>query len=389
MAAVRVAGEVLALFGAGSAGTYLVADALMGTSMACYLILWGVLLCEHDVATNERSFVTCFVLVGALLLVFCALPLEVVRCVLIVLPVAELACYALGSRQKLCAAEKPSPSSQQMSSERDTAAFVVLVVRTGIAITVVSLVWGMFAAGSSETGVSASAAFALGVLGAAAIIWLFTRYSPSVGFVASASWVLPVTAVGLAVSTFEGTAAMLAACFLLAAAHASFETILRLQIVRFAQLAAHDRLWTVGWGYAAIMAGAFVGDSIATCFVPHGEGIDATMAACVLAGLVVISVFLFPASRAMSGGGKPEPPVANTGAGLTSDAHERSLRLAAAHGLTARETEVLAHLLEGRSRPYIRDELTISISTVDTHIRHIYAKVGVETRQALIDASLR
>jgi DNA-binding CsgD family transcriptional regulator len=137
------------------------------------------------------------------------------------------------------------------------------------------------------------------------------------------------------------------------------------------------------------MAGAFVGDSIATCFVPHGEGIDATMAACVLAGLVVISVFLFPASRAMSGGGKPEPPVANTGEGLTSDAHERSLRLAAAHGLTARETEVLAHLLEGRSRPYIRDELTISISTVDTHIRHIYAKVGVETRQALIDASLR
>ena len=45
-------------------------------------------------------------------------------------------------------------------------------------------------------------------------------------------------------------------------------------------------------------------------------------------------------------------------------------------------------LLEGRSRPFIRDALYVSISTVDTHVRHIYAKTGVHNKQELINLSL-
>lgn len=56
-------------------------------------------------------------------------------------------------------------------------------------------------------------------------------------------------------------------------------------------------------------------------------------------------------------------------------------------GLTAREREILELLLEGRSRPYIRDTLYLSLSTVDTHIRHIYAKANVHNKQELIDLS--
>ena len=47
------------------------------------------------------------------------------------------------------------------------------------------------------------------------------------------------------------------------------------------------------------------------------------------------------------------------------------------------------YLLEGRSHPYIRDELFISKSTVDTHVRHIYSKTGVKSKQELIDLSKR
>lgn len=56
-------------------------------------------------------------------------------------------------------------------------------------------------------------------------------------------------------------------------------------------------------------------------------------------------------------------------------------------GLTPREAEILGYLLEGRSAPYIREELVISKSTVDTHVRHIYAKVGVASKQDLISLS--
>ena len=52
--------------------------------------------------------------------------------------------------------------------------------------------------------------------------------------------------------------------------------------------------------------------------------------------------------------------------------------------LTKREREVFALLAHGRSVPYIRDALIISKDTAATHTKHIYAKLGVHSRQELI-----
>ena len=96
----------------------------------------------------------------------------------------------------------------------------------------------------------------------------------------------------------------------------------------------------------------------------------------ILTFMVVISAFLFTGQ--MPSRGEEEK---------SDDVSSRCMRMAERFGLSARETEVLGYLLEGRSHPYIRDELFISKSTVDTHVRHIYAKVGVNSKQELIDAS--
>lgn len=53
-------------------------------------------------------------------------------------------------------------------------------------------------------------------------------------------------------------------------------------------------------------------------------------------------------------------------------------------GLSAREKEVAALLLSGRNVPAVAEMLCISQSTVQTHVKHIYEKVGVRTRQELI-----
>lgn len=53
--------------------------------------------------------------------------------------------------------------------------------------------------------------------------------------------------------------------------------------------------------------------------------------------------------------------------------------------LSARETEVLGYLGKGRSVPYMRETMTISKSTIETHIKHIYAKTDVHSKQELID----
>ncbi|QZY28243.1 helix-turn-helix transcriptional regulator [Nocardioides coralli] len=58
--------------------------------------------------------------------------------------------------------------------------------------------------------------------------------------------------------------------------------------------------------------------------------------------------------------------------------------MAAVHGLTARETEVLAKVLAGQSRGAIGRDLHISAWTVQDHLKSIYAKTGVNSRQALV-----
>lgn len=53
--------------------------------------------------------------------------------------------------------------------------------------------------------------------------------------------------------------------------------------------------------------------------------------------------------------------------------------------LTKREEEVLAYLVRGRSSVYISKDLVLSLNTVKGHVKNIYAKTGVHSKQDLID----
>ena len=85
-------------------------------------------------------------------------------------------------------------------------------------------------------------------------------------------------------------------------------------------------------------------------------------------------------------GGISDTSFAGSNAGSESPGIEgRVAELSAQCGLTAREHEVLILLAQGRSNPYIRDALSISLDTAGTHVKHVYAKLGVHSRQELID----
>lgn len=56
-----------------------------------------------------------------------------------------------------------------------------------------------------------------------------------------------------------------------------------------------------------------------------------------------------------------------------------------AYGLSHRESEVLFLLASGRDVPYIEKKLTLAKSTVKTHVKHIYEKCEVSSRQDLLD----
>jgi DNA-binding CsgD family transcriptional regulator len=59
--------------------------------------------------------------------------------------------------------------------------------------------------------------------------------------------------------------------------------------------------------------------------------------------------------------------------------------IARAHGLTERECEVLGMLRSGRSVPAIAEHLGVSPNTVRFHCKNVYAKLGVHSKQELID----
>ena len=59
--------------------------------------------------------------------------------------------------------------------------------------------------------------------------------------------------------------------------------------------------------------------------------------------------------------------------------------VAARYLLTKREVEMLSYFVKGRTIPYIAESECISENTVRNHTKSIYAKLGVHTRQELLD----
>jgi DNA-binding NarL/FixJ family response regulator len=53
-------------------------------------------------------------------------------------------------------------------------------------------------------------------------------------------------------------------------------------------------------------------------------------------------------------------------------------------GLTARQSEVVALLLQGMSNVEIADALVIDVNTVKTHLRHIYRVLGARSRSQVL-----
>ncbi len=85
---------------------------------------------------------------------------------------------------------------------------------------------------------------------------------------------------------------------------------------------------------------------------------------------------------AVTAGGEAEPAPAENELGL----YERKFAEATGNaGLTEREAEILMMYASGRSAVYIAEELYLSNYTVKTHLRRCYAKLGIHSRQELLD----
>ena len=115
-----------------------------------------------------------------------------------------------------------------------------------------------------------------------------------------------------------------------------------------------------------------------------GSGVEYGVAASVAAPFGIASRPAPGYAVGSASGSGPAVPL-SAGEELASIFEKTAEELQSRYGLTERETQIAALLLSGRSRPFIRDELVISLNTVHAHARNIYSKCGVHSQQEFMD----
>lgn len=153
------------------------------------------------------------------------------------------------------------------------------------------------------------------------------------------------------------------------------------------QLAVRGAVFlTAGAFGAALMAAVFMGPLFNV--LPHQDEVFVALPFVVNLAVLVLGVTLGPWLQGLLPQGGREAP------GQHGVADETALAVVAGNpwemlasewGLTARETQVLELIVQGRNEPYMSDHLCISRATVKTHVNHIYKKAGVLSRQELLD----
>jgi two-component system, NarL family, nitrate/nitrite response regulator NarL len=73
--------------------------------------------------------------------------------------------------------------------------------------------------------------------------------------------------------------------------------------------------------------------------------------------------------------------------GLVSEIRLRAVDDAPA--LTERESQILRLIAKGKSLPDIAGELFLGVTTVKTHVQHLYEKLGVSNRAAAVAEAMR
>ncbi|MEG1254149.1 MAG: helix-turn-helix transcriptional regulator, partial [Raoultibacter sp.] len=210
-------------------------------------------------------------------------------------------------------------------------------------------------------------------------------------------WMCPLLAFGLAcIVWFPGTPGIPIALSL--AARFSFCLITQMYFARIGSHGVVSATQAFGLGWIFVHLGDLVGLTFSlwlTGVFPSAPLPLANICFGAVLLLIVVAMFVtndsdnfslhagLPAAKAPTGPAQGEAKNDET---RPRDAFDvRVHDMMSAHQLTPREREICMLLAQGRSIPYIRDALVISRDTVSTHVKHIYTKLDVHSRQELLD----
>lgn len=196
-------------------------------------------------------------------------------------------------------------------------------------------------------------------------------------------WVLPFACLAYALLCISGNA------FVEAAYTANFTGVIITQLYFWTASAKRCRAegdiastLTFGCMFAALLLGGVCGVSIGLLVLPLINLNEVyTFVPLIITALITVMLALGALSERKAEKEPAQQPLSNFDDAIETQVQDLHNRF----GFTPREQEILGMLLMGRSRPFIRDELGISLSTVNSHVKNIYEKSDVHSYQELLN----
>lgn len=260
------------------------------------------------------------------------------------------------------------------------------LLRFCLLVCVAYFVIGFFSAlGSPESAFQEAYGFDVSTLvgsvsGLCLAVW-FIFFSSRIDMTVLFRWLSPLMMIGIAAASFDGVLPETVLSVVISIADAVLQVVVMLHFLGMARRGLFAAAFVVGVSQGFIQLGILLGNltgAKAEDFILSGVcemwALSLAMALAPTGYVASMRIVLYEEDDVR----KDENP----GALLTE---ERVAELSAEKGLSARESEVLGYLAKGRSQPYIREELVLSKNTVATHVKHIYQKLGVHSKQELLD----
>lgn len=362
-------------------------SALAGAGLGLIILLW----CEFYATLPTRKvtvyYSASFVLAVALHLGITMLSGPIAVMVTSALPLASAGMFALSRHSTSPALEQEAGPPDSNEGERLRWSFpwrpVLLMAAYSLAFNF-SRTTG---SDVSETGMIGVALIALVVLIAG--LFFFERFDVRHLYRIA----LPLMVAGMLVQPFlEGPASTLSG-ILLNASHAGFIILTMIVLSNICYRYGVLALWLFGITRAARVVASVIGGQIGTFALSvHDPAILMLATNLVAIGLVAACMgFLNERELETTWGITPvesKRPIEPSSHPSLTNYYEafvnRCAQIARTYGLTRREEEVLACLAQGKSVPRIEQELVISNGTAKSHVRHIYAKLDIHSRDELI-----
>lgn len=194
---------------------------------------------------------------------------------------------------------------------------------------------------------------------------------------------LPLMIGGFTLASFASIEFNPVASVMLDTGYGAIEIILLLMVCGWAYSTGMSPIWMFGLLSASQFFGNFLGFFLASQL--HAQEGTATFVVLEIFAIVIVAAIspMMASEKSLAAFWKGAADPAE--ASVPEDRLKlRVDELAAKHGLTTREVEVLQLAAQGKTNAAIAADMVLSEGTIKTHLHHVYRKFGISTRAELM-----